>query len=132
MESKHKHLEFIQAVINRMANHSFLIKGWTITLVVALFTLSSSSSDRNYIMIAFLSVIVFWILDSYYLSRERRFRYLYDEVRKKEEREIDFSMDVSKFNELKTNWFCSIFSRTILLFYISLVGAMLIVYYLIK
>lgn len=132
MENKHKHLEFIQEVINRMANHSFLIKGWTITLVVALFALSSRSSDKNYIMIAFLSVIVFWILDSYYLSRERRFRYLYDEVRKKEEREIDFSMDISKFNERKTNWFCSIFSRTILLFYISLVGAMLIVYYLIK
>lgn len=132
MDSKHKHLEFIQAIINRMANHSFLIKGWTITLVVALFALSSRSYEKNYITIAFLSVIVFWILDGYYLSRERRFRYLYDEVRKREEREIDFSMDVSKFNELKTNWFYSIFSRTILLFYISLVGAMLIVYYLIK
>lgn len=90
MENKHKHLEFIQAVINRMANHSFLIKGWTITLIVALFALSSRNSDKNYIMIAFLSVIVFWILDSYYLSRERRFRYLYDEVRKKKKEKSIF------------------------------------------
>ena len=57
MGNKHKHLGFIQEVINRMANHSFLIKGWTITLVVALFALSSRSSDKNYLMIAFLYLL---------------------------------------------------------------------------
>lgn len=128
MESKHKHLEFIQTVINRMASHSFLIKGWAITLVVGLFALL----DKKYIVIAFLPVIVFWALDGYFLSRERKFRYLYDEVRERDEEKIDFSMDVSKFKGWQTNWVCSIFSKTILFFYISLVGAMLIVYYLIK
>lgn len=28
MENKIKHLEFIQGVINRMANNSFMLKGW--------------------------------------------------------------------------------------------------------
>ncbi len=32
MEQKIKHLEFIQAAINRMAGNSFLLKGWTVTL----------------------------------------------------------------------------------------------------
>lgn len=132
MEAKIKHLEFIQAIINRMANHSFLIKGWAITLVVALFALAPKHPNEKYIVIAFLPVVVFWILDGYFLSRERKFRNLYDEVRKKSEEEIDFSMDVSKFNKWETNWFCSIFSKTILFFYISLVGSMLIVYFLIK
>jgi hypothetical protein len=36
-ENKRKHLEFIQGVITRMNTSSFLIKGWTITLVSALF-----------------------------------------------------------------------------------------------
>ncbi len=132
MENKHKHLEFIQAIINRMANHSFIMKGWAITLVVALFVLVPKHPDKKCIVIAFLPVVVFWILDGYFLSRERKFRYLYDEVRKKNDKEIDFSMDVSNFKEWKINWFCSVFSKTLLFFYISLVGAMLIVYYLIK
>ncbi|HEC91574.1 MAG TPA: hypothetical protein ENI51_01045 [Candidatus Atribacteria bacterium] len=132
MDSKHKHLEFIQAIISRMANHSFVVKGWAITLVVALFALVAKRPDKEFIMIAFLPIVLFWILDGYFLSRERKFRHLYDEVRKKNEKEIDFSMDVSKFKKRETNWFWSIFSKTILSFYVSLVGCMLIVSYLIK
>ena len=33
MENKIKYLEMIQSVINRMANNSFCLKGWTVTLV---------------------------------------------------------------------------------------------------
>jgi hypothetical protein len=32
-ESELKHLEFIQGVIARLANNSFLLKGWSVTLV---------------------------------------------------------------------------------------------------
>ena len=35
MESKIAHLEMVQAVITRMAGNSFLIKGWSVTLVAA-------------------------------------------------------------------------------------------------
>jgi hypothetical protein len=35
MGDKIKHLEMIQAVISRLANNSFLLKGWSITLVSA-------------------------------------------------------------------------------------------------
>ena len=30
-ENKRKHLEFIQSVINRMAENSFLVQGWCVT-----------------------------------------------------------------------------------------------------
>lgn len=132
MENKVKHLEFIQTVINRMASNSFIMKGWAITLVAALFALSSRDANKNYIVIAFLPVIIFWILDGYFLSRERAFRSLYDKVRNLDEKEIDFSMDISKFEERKNNWFWSIFSHTVLFFYASLVGVMLIISYLIN
>ncbi len=31
MENKRKHLEFIQAIISRMASNLFFLRGWTIT-----------------------------------------------------------------------------------------------------
>ncbi|MDW7728319.1 MAG: hypothetical protein SCH70_14675, partial [Candidatus Methanoperedens sp.] len=84
MEQKIKHLEFIQGVVNRMATNSFLIKGWCITLVSALFALAAKDANFKYIIIAFIPVPVFWILDSYYLWQERLFRALYDQIRVKQ------------------------------------------------
>ena len=37
MESKLKHLELIQGVINRLGSDSFRMKGWTVVLVAAVF-----------------------------------------------------------------------------------------------
>lgn len=66
---------------------------------MALFALSSKDADKNYIVIAFLPVMIFWILDGYFLSRERTFRLLYDKVRSLDEKDIDFSLDISQFKE---------------------------------
>ncbi len=132
MENKQKHLEFIQTVINRMAGNCFLLKGWAITLVTALFALSAKDSNHNYFLIAYFPVIIFWILNGYFLSQERLFRALYDHVRKLDEPKIDFSMSTSGFENSKNNWLCSIFSQTLLIFYLTLVGVMLITIYLIK
>ena len=41
MEKKHKHIDLIQNVVNRMSQHSFILKGWSITLVVAVFALNA-------------------------------------------------------------------------------------------
>ena len=43
MESKIAHLKMVQAVITRMAGNSFLIKGWSVTLVAALFALAAAA-----------------------------------------------------------------------------------------
>ena len=132
METKQKHLEFIQTAINRMAGNCFLLKGWAITLVAALFALSAKDANCNYFLIAYFPVIIFWILNGYFLSQERLFRALYDHVRKLDESKIDFSMNTSNFETSKNNWLCSIFSKTLLIFYLTLVGVMLITIYLIK
>lgn len=132
MENKQKHLEFIQTAINRMAGNCFLLKGWAITLVAALFALSAKDSNHNYFLIAYFSVIIFWILNGYFLSQERLFRALYDHVRKLDELKIDFSMNTSGFETNKNNWLRSIFSHTLVIFYLTLVGVMLITIYVIK
>src|SRR6266853_1626382 len=95
MSNKQKHLEFIQSAVGRMASNLFLLKGWTITLIAALFALAAKDSDKTYFFIAYLPALMFWALDGYFLSQERRFRALYDHVRKLDESEIDFSMDTS-------------------------------------
>lgn len=72
----------IQNIINRMATNSFMIKGWSITLISALFVLSSKDADKNYAFIALLPAISFWILDAFYLQLERKYRKLYEQVQK--------------------------------------------------
>ena len=126
MENKRKHLEFIQGAINRMAGNCFLLKGWTITLVVALFALSAKDTNQKYFIIAFFSVIVFWILNGYFLSQERLFRALYNHVRQLDESKVNFSMDTKEFQTDENGWFCSIFSQILMIFYLTLVGVMLI------
>jgi hypothetical protein len=132
MEQKINHLEFIQNVVNRMAANSFLIKGWCITLVSALFALAAKDANVRYIIIAYIPVSVFWILDGYYLWQERLFRALYDQIRLKEEDSIDFSMNTIAYKGGRNTWIKSIFSTTLCIFYISLIATMLIVMYLLK
>lgn len=98
MENKLKHLEMIEVIIERMANNSFLLKGWTITLVVALFALADKQYDQRYVLIAFVPIILFWFLDSYYLYLERKYRKLYDYVRQQDEKNVDFSMNIRLFD----------------------------------
>ena len=42
-----KHLEFIQAVITRCATTSFVIKGWTLSIVAAVLALVAKQIDPS-------------------------------------------------------------------------------------
>lgn len=73
-EVQFREINLIQDVIKRMANNSFLIKGWAVTLVVITMLLRGTNTQ---ILIAFIPVIAFWILDAYYVRQERMYRELY-------------------------------------------------------
>ena len=117
MEKKLKHLDFLQLVITRMNINSFLLKGWTVTLVAALFAFAAKDSNIQYIVITYVSTPLFWILDGYYLSLERQYRELYNLVRVKDENLIDFDLNASVYNSGKNMWFPCIFSKTLNIFY---------------
>ncbi len=117
MENKLKHLEFLQLTITRMNVNSFLLKGWTITIIAALFALAAKDANVKYVMIAYVVIPSFWILDGYFLSIERRYRDLYNEVAKKEEADIDFDMNHARFNKNDRTWVAGIASSTLLIFY---------------
>ena len=114
-----KHLELIQGVITRMSGNLFTLRGWMITLVVAL-SVAFLQFGRNELQIILVFVVlIFWIHDAYFLSLERSYRCLYDKVRKLKEDAIDFSMDITEFSSLRKTsiWYCMI-SNTLAYFYI--------------
>lgn len=120
MDKKIKHLEMLQAAIGRMAGNLFLLKGWSITLIAALFALSAKDADPVFAGIAYFPLFVFWALDGFFLSQERRFRALYDHVRLLDESEIDFSMDTRPHWNDSNTWSASLFSKTLLIYYVGL------------
>ena len=117
-----------------MAGNLFFLRGWAITLIAALFVFFvKDANNTDFIFVVYFPVIIFWILDGYFLSQERLFRALYNYVRQLDEKEIDFSMTTSEYSEDKRNgWLRSMFSSTLLFFYLPLVGVMLLVTYLIN
>ena len=86
---KLKHLEFIQNVITRMNTNSFQIKGWAITLVSATLALYASTKNECFILVGVFPSLIFWFLDAYYLTQERKFRGLYNDVASVSENQLD-------------------------------------------
>ena len=113
-----KHLEMIQGVIDRLGHDSFLIKSWSMTLLVGgIILLARSEVQSGWIVLAFLIPVTgFWVLDGYFLWQERLFREIYNEVRKQET--TDFEMNPMKHtNKPKRSWLSSVFSITLNVFY---------------
>ncbi|MEA5260621.1 hypothetical protein VB264_22680 [Arcicella aquatica] len=131
-ENKLKHLEFIQNTITRMSTNSFIIKGWLITLISASFVLSAKDSNNSYIGVTLFATPIFWFLNGYFLCQERRYRSLYNKVRLKKEKNIDFSMDASQFNTGKNTFGSSMFSVSIYPLYIITFVATIIILMILK
>ena len=91
-----KHLELIQGVINRLAHDSFLVKGWSMTLLAAgVIFITRGEVRSDCVILAFIvPVFGFWLLDAYFLQHERLFRELYNEIRREET--TDFSMNLAR------------------------------------
>lgn len=114
-----------------MAGNLFLLKGWTVTLIAALFALAAKDANTVYAALAYFPLLVFWILDGYFLAQERCFRALYDHVRTLDESQIDFSMDTRQFkNEHRNTWAGAMLSTTLVVYYISLALILLVLIWL--
>ncbi len=127
MDAKIAHLQLLQAVITRMGGNSFLLKGWTVTLVAALFALAAVKTMPYFIYLTYFPLLVFWMLDGYFLRQERLFRKLYDRVRILPNDAIDFSMDTSTVAPDVKNWRDTCISTTLVMFYGAIFAAVVIV-----
>ena len=115
----------VQAVITRMAGNSFLIKGWSITLIAALFVLAAANTNELFIYLAYFPTFMFWALDAYFLRQERLFRKLYDDVRTTGP--VDFSMDTQPFAKHVGGLWSVAWSPTLRLFHGTITGTVLVV-----
>ncbi|MDR0872694.1 MAG: hypothetical protein LBN27_04395 [Prevotellaceae bacterium] len=119
----HKEIDLIQNVINRMANNSFLLKGWLVSLIVVVLALTKETivaTELSYFaLILLLPVIVFWYLDAFFLHKEKCYRKLYEWVIENREKTKDFSysLDYTRFAKNVNSIFCIMFSKTLYPFY---------------
>lgn len=131
---KHEHLEMIQNVINRMGNNSFLLKGWAVLVIVAIFTFTGeSNNDIRCILFTNIPLIVFWGLDSYYLQLERKYRKLYDDIRQQKNEKTNFNMNpnnikISISTSKEVSFMNCFLSATEILFYGTCIVTTVLIY----
>jgi len=126
MENKIHHLQMIQGVVSRLSQNSFLIKGWVVVLVAALFALAAPQASVAFTYLAYIPAVMFWGLDGYFLWQERLFRDLYDHVRTLDETAVDFSMDTSSFAKKQT-WANAAMSKALWAFHGALLLSIIVV-----
>jgi len=130
-QSLHKHLDLIATTISRMAQNSFLIRGWCVTVATGILALAVQAKDSILVLTGVLPIVAFWLLDAYYLMIERRFRTLYDKVRITSGADIDYSMDVAPTPGQFRFWSAA-FSLSLLAIYGVMVGLICIIFLLME
>lgn len=131
-EEKVEHLKLIQGVINRMAQVSFILKGWTVTISIAGLGLAVNIPNFWLGLLILFPVFVFWGLDAYYLRQERLFRCLYNKVC------LDpngtkipfFSMDTTICKKETGSWFETLWRPAVLWFYLVVVTIIILTSFL--
>lgn len=103
MDNEHvleKEIDLIQECINRMAHNSFVIKGWTISLVAVVLALLPENFDIR--LLCILGGVVcgcFWYLDAYFLKMERLYRLKYEWIIEKRLTTNKFFYDLNPMNK---------------------------------
>ena len=122
-QTLHKEIDLIQSVITRMANNSFLLKGWMISIIVAVLALTKDTlvtNDIEYLSIVLLlPLVTFWYLDAFFLHKEKCYRELYKWVIENRANCNDhlYSLDYSRFKEKVDSIGKIMFSKTLRTFY---------------
>lgn len=126
-----RYLELIQAQVTRMASNSFLVKGWSITLVAAIMAFAASASSSWSMAAAVLTSLTFWGLDAFYLRQERLYRSLYDKVRQtwpdQECTVGDMNLSTMSLNSTVASWARTMSSGAVALFHGPILIAIIIV-----
>lgn len=119
-DGKKEYLQMLQEPICRMSTISAIFKGFAATIVAGISAISYETTNVWILALSFLPVFAFAILDVYYLKLERKFRFLFEQVRL-DKHEVDFSMKLTSdpleiISAKARTWDC-IKSPSIYLFY---------------
>jgi len=127
-DGKIEYLQMIQEPICRMSTISAIFKGFAATIVAGIAALTYCEVNVWVLGLSFLPVVVFSFLDIYYLKVEKKYRFLYEQVRTGAH-EVDFSMQLTNNNAVAKSriWDC-IKSPSIWLFYPIMFAILIIVF----
>ena len=102
-ETKIQYLQMIQEIIARMSNISLIIKGFFITIAVAVSSIIIEQTNFNFIVILLflIPLLSLVFIDCYYLSLERKYRHFYKETSSREEIS-DFSLELPQNSSIET------------------------------
>lgn len=132
-EKKIKHLEFIQNIITRMNTNSFQVKGMAITIVSALLAIYASEKKPDFLIISIFPIFLFWFLDAYYLTQERKFRGLYNDLLKDNIHNLKpFEMRPDLYKKGKYSFWSVLFSKTIWTIYLTISVIIVLIYLYLK
>lgn len=81
--SVHSYLTILQSVVTRMATNSSSCKTWCVSLVSAIIVIVAEKTEPDYVWISLIPIVLFLLLDSYYLAIERQFRAVYNDFIRK-------------------------------------------------
>lgn len=105
----HKEIDLIQACISRMANNSFLLKGWAISIIAVVLALSDKAINPIILsLIVLIPLLSFWYLDAFFLRTERMYRKMYEWViskRNTEDMSYLYDLNPHRFkNDVDSRW----------------------------
>ncbi len=102
-EKLFKEIDLIQGCINRMANNSFLVKGWALGVFAGVTAITKGDNLNNTILFVCTTIVpfvCFWILDAFFLQTEKKYRIMYAERLEKRKQEDDsnlYELDPSSY-----------------------------------
>ena len=135
IEEIHKEIDLIQACITRMAQNSFVIKGWFVSIYAVILALLPERVNMFLLCISLVAVnVIFWYLDGFFLRTEKLYRKMYDwilEERPKNNRELLYQLNPHEFEgrieEVESIWKI-MWSKTLKWFYLIPLGIVIIVF----
>lgn len=92
-----EHLKIIQPIITRMSSAMLSIKAFSLTTFSLLVGLAIKDKILEIFFIVFPLILIFWVLEAFYLWQERLYRNLYDDTRISDK--TDFNMSVEKYKK---------------------------------
>jgi hypothetical protein len=125
VEEIHKEIDLIQSCITRMAQNSFMIKGWFVSLYAVILALLPEKVNLFLLCAALVAVnLIFWHLDGFFLRTEKIYRKIYDwvlEARQQNSRELLYQLNhfefKGKIKETESVWQV-MWSKTMRWFYL--------------
>lgn len=94
-----KEIDLIQACISKVEQNSFVVKGWSISIVAVVLALFPEELNQKFIGVTLAIIIIsFWLLDAFFLRVDRLYRWKYDWIIKNRPNSDEYFFDMDPYN----------------------------------